>query len=215
MYTTIDFLKDILFPIFCIDCNKEGVWWCDSCQEKFPPRLHQENFSGGSSLDSLSFLFPFQENTGLAKLVHFFKYNFATDVKELWQTRIDKCKDESLVNETMVVVPVPLHPRRERWRGFNQADLVARTVSDRYQLPLAGQSLRRIRATAQQAKLSKDDRQKNVKDAFVWSGGTPVPVEVILVDDVFTTGATMQECARVLKANGARRVVGFVLGRAV
>jgi ComF family protein len=107
------------------------------------------------------------------------------------------------------VVPVPLHPARERERGFNQADELARGLG----LPVA-HLLRRVRSTQPQVDLSADARKSNVRDAFICHGTCPAPPRVIvLVDDVTTTGATLDACARVLKAAGVREVRALTAAR--
>jgi len=105
-----------------------------------------------------------------------------------------------------LVVPVPLHPRRLRQRGFNPAGLLARAVAREVGTRCNPIALRRLRDTPSQTKLDRSARRRNVRNAF--ETRTPVPEVVWLVDDVVTTGSTLAECARVLKRAGARRVVG-------
>ena len=114
-----------------------------------------------------------------------------------------------------LVIPVPLHPRRLRQRGFNQSLLLARRISRRYSLVLDFQTLQRIRPTIPQTELSAAERQKNIRGAFAVS--TPQAVNektVLLIDDVFTTGATVEECAKVLLKSGADQVDVLTLARA-
>jgi ComF family protein len=106
-----------------------------------------------------------------------------------------------------LVVPVPLHPRRLRARGFNPAALLARTVAECSGARLCTRSLRRLRDTPSQTGLDRRGRRHNVAGAFGCSGR--VPRSVWLVDDVVTTGATLSECARTLRRAGARRIVGL------
>jgi len=113
-----------------------------------------------------------------------------------------------------VIVPVPLHPSRERARGFNQALLLARRLGRAWDLPVAPAVLTRPRATLPQTDLPADARRANVRDAFVVR--SPRPVEgrhVILVDDVLTTGATVDACARRLDAAGATTVGVLTVAR--
>jgi ComF family protein len=105
---------------------------------------------------------------------------------------------------------VPLFRARERDRDYNQSAVIAGCLGEKYSLPLDTKSLVRVRATKQQATLSREERYKNVQSAFVWQGGD-VPKEVLLVDDVFTTGATLEACARALKEAGVEVVHGFTL----
>ena len=113
-----------------------------------------------------------------------------------------------------VVVPVPLHRRRLWWRGFNQAALLAMTISRRLEVPIELSALTRSRMTTPQTSQDHDARRRNVRRAF--KVAQPARIKdrrVLLVDDVMTTGATVDECARVLMASGAVRVDVLTLAR--
>lgn len=115
-----------------------------------------------------------------------------------------------------LVVPVPLHRARLRWRGFNQAALLGAAVARRLGRPLDVACLARVRPTPPQTMQSHDERERNVRDAFaVRRPGRVAGRRVLLVDDVMTTGATANECARVLLKAGAHGVDVFTLARAV
>ena len=112
-------------------------------------------------------------------------------------------------------MPVPLHLKRLRQRGFNQSLLLARHVADRLQCELDFLSLRRVRYTLPQTGLGKDERRKNVRGAFHLKDPEIVKGKtVLLVDDVATTGNTLNECSRVLKKAGCNEVFCLVLARA-
>jgi ComF family protein len=118
-----------------------------------------------------------------------------------------------ILKDADVVVPVPLHPRREYQRGFNQAEDLARHLGPPV-IPL----LKRIVFTQSQIELPKEQRQANVKDAFALAAPgsrLPVPGVVVLVDDVATTGATLQACALVLKRSGVKEVRALTAARVV
>ncbi len=115
-----------------------------------------------------------------------------------------------------LLMPVPLHSRRLRERGFNQALLLGHEVAQAHGIPLSIDSLARIRPTRPQVELSGAERVRNVAGAFAIRPSCAVDGRsVLLVDDVFTTGATLNECARVLKERGAGRVLALTLARAV
>jgi len=138
------------------------------------------------------------------------KTNLLKPIADLTQGTIERANFAEPID---FVVPVPLHWRRRFKRGFNQSALIAKSFS----LPAAkfNTDLVRIRYTTQQARLTDAERRKNIKDAFAvrryhnFSGKN-----VCLVDDVKTTGATLNECARVLKDAGANKVFAFVLAAA-
>jgi competence protein ComFC len=115
------------------------------------------------------------------------------------------------------VIPVPLHPKRQRERGYNQAAILAKELSRHLHLPLLRNHLRRVRPTEHQtAQTGRRARQQNVKDAFqVRHPDTLQNQDVILVDDIMTTGATANECAKTLKRAGARSVLVLSLSRRV
>ena len=114
-----------------------------------------------------------------------------------------------------VIVPVPLHPGRLRERGFNQSLLLSRELSKILNAPVDYASLRRVRQTEQQSSLTAEERKKNVAGAFgVIAPGAFNWKTVLLVDDVYTTGATVMECARALKKDGAT-VAALTLARAL
>jgi ComF family protein len=115
-----------------------------------------------------------------------------------------------------LLVPVPLHPARERDRGFNQAALIAARLGRGLGLPLAIRAIRRVRPTRVQTELTAAERRANVREAFVVAEVARVrDRHVALVDDVLTTGATLAECARVLAAAGARSVGALTVARVV
>jgi ComF family protein len=117
-------------------------------------------------------------------------------------------------NDYELVIPVPLHPRRLRWRGFNQAALIGRAVARRLGRPLDVRTLIRTRATPSQTAQDRRARLRNVHNAFAVARPTRIANRrVLLVDDVMTTGATVDECARTLLAAGARRVDVLALAR--
>jgi len=112
-----------------------------------------------------------------------------------------------------LMMPVPLYPRRERWRGFNQSEILARTVAECFKAPVDVKNLRRVRPTREQASLGKEERALNAVDCFAWQGESLTGKNVILVDDVVTTGATLESCAQVLKEAGAGEVWGLVVAK--
>lgn len=123
-----------------------------------------------------------------------------------------KVRGAEMLSEADFAVPVPLHPSRRRQRGFNQAEDLARNIG----LPLVA-ALRRVRRTAPQADLPAGQRHGNVRDAFApgRDSGSVRGRIVVLIDDVSTTGATLDACARVLKDNGAREVRALTAARVV
>lgn len=109
-----------------------------------------------------------------------------------------------------VLVPVPVHPSRLRRRGFNQALELAGRLAKKWDIPVAAGMLIRIRKTMPQRNLNPGERLRNLQEAFAvnpeWTARRPAPQTVLLVDDIYTTGSTMEACARVLKQAGVERI---------
>jgi ComF family protein len=115
-----------------------------------------------------------------------------------------------------LIVPVPLHPKRLRWRGFNQSVLLARQVSQRYRVDLDPFVLRRSVETPPQTQLTEEERRRNVRRVFELDPARSVEKKsILLVDDVYTSGATVNECSRTLRKSGAQEVFVLTLARAV
>ena len=114
------------------------------------------------------------------------------------------------------IVAVPLHPDRRRERGYNQAELIAKPLARRLSVKLASDAMVRIMPRPPQLVLSRSEHWKSVRGAYAMRAGAQVDkLRVLLVDDVLTTGATLDACARVLKKAGAAAVMGLTVGRVV
>jgi len=150
------------------------------------------------------------------KLVHAFKYSGKTKVGELLgQALAALVQQDEVLSAADLVCPVPLHPARQRERGFNQSLLLAAAVSMNTGIPLADCLVRRKNTSTQTAKTSPEARRKNLEDAFRLKPGADVAGKtVLLVDDVMTTGATLDPAARELLKGGAVSVLGAVVAAA-
>ena len=156
------------------------------------------------------------DNSVIKNLIHYFKYqsfeNLAPILGKIIINYIENCK---LRIENFIIVPIPLHHRRERERGFNQAKLLAEIITKKFNLELKD-CLKRIKNTKPQSQLKNSEkRQSNVSRCF--SAVNPNLIKgknIILIDDVFTSGATMNEAIKILKANGAKQIIALVLAKA-
>jgi ComF family protein len=154
----------------------------------------------------------------IREVIHRFKYGGKTFlVRPLARMLIGPGKELTRLHRIDTIVPVPLHYRRLRQRGFNQASLLGRRLGSLLQLPVDYSNLKRTRWTEPQIGLSRKQRAENVKGAFSLKAPEKVKDKgVLLVDDVFTTGETVDQCVKVLKKNGgAREVVVLTVARTV
>lgn len=153
----------------------------------------------------------------LLEVIHRFKYQGRTHVGEvLGQFMAAHDYGSFRIPDYTMLVPVPLHRKRLRERGFNQSVILARAVAGHHSLPMDFTVLRRNVYTEPQVMLGKDARGANVRGAFEVTDRERVKNEkILLVDDVYTTGSTVRECARVLRSSGAAEVAVLTLARAV
>lgn len=148
----------------------------------------------------------------LREAIHAFKFHGKRALaRPLADLMVEECRDV-LVGGAAVLVPVPLTRERRASRGFNQATLLAERVAREMGLAVKPGWLRRVRSTVAQSDLSAAERQTNVRGAFAASSAV-AGRHVVIVDDVFTTGATVRECARALRAAGAARVGALTVAR--
>ena len=152
------------------------------------------------------------------KGIHAFKYRFASDLADEFVSQTDN-QILSGFKEPLLI-PIPLHKKREKWRGFNQSSLIANKLAKKFGIICAENILIRTENTTPQAQLGKEERLQNIRGKFAVNdevlriilceveGSQPT---FVLVDDVWTTGSTMQEAAKVLKKAGVQEVWGFTL----
>ena len=138
-------------------------------------------------------------------------HHFKALAPSLAQLLVDYLKSKPLSAD--VIVPVPLHRRRLKRRGYNQSDLLARELGKGMNIPVVDDCLRRLRDTPSQTKSAAERRHANMQEAFACESGRLWQKHVILVDDVSTTGATLNSCAIALKESGVASVWGLTLAR--
>lgn len=170
---------------------------CGQCLSK-PPHFD-------ATLAAYSYDFP------LDKLVQSFKYGHRLALGAYFGRQLAVLAEKTAAD---LIIPLPLHPLRLRQRGFNQALELARPVGQALHLPIDSSSCRRIRNTQAQATLAWRERTKNIRGAFHCAADLSGQ-RIILLDDVMTTGASLDECARTLKLHGATAVTVLVVARAL
>lgn len=209
--------KEVDDSYLCADCEKKlvlnvGARRCDRCSR---PLVAEERFCpscGGGDRTYFTKAFARYVYDGeLTKMIHEFKFRRKAYYKEFFAEELRKGL-ESLPSVD-VIVPVPMHPRRKRKRGYNQCVLLANELSRITGIP-ARLSLEKIIDTREQVGLSGEERRSNVKGSFKIADKEAIKGKaVLLIDDVMTTNATVNECARLLKLGGAGEV--YVLALAI
>ena len=198
-----EIVLDILFPKKCLGCNKEGKYICKNCE------LFMLDLSEAWPLTSF-----WEYNGIIKKAIHQIKYGGTYDmVRELVN------KKEFEIDKNTIITFVPMYIKKEKERGFNQAEIIAKELRKKTGLPVA-KLLEKVKETSDQASLDREHRLTNLKNTFAICDkpGLYKPCllqNILLVDDVYTTGATMEECRKVLYKAGFRNINYFTLARTV
>lgn len=226
-----NFILELIFPSSCYKCKKSGAYLCISCYDSldiFPHsicphcdiRLPEGKLSDKCynvlKLDRLFTCSNFRDET-LNKLIKDLKYKKSyTLSKPLAQFTYWWLKKEGYIEEIKknidVIIPIPIHLKKHKERGFNQVEKIAQELSKLANMPVAVDLLIKIRKTRSQVETeNKKERERNLKNAFSVSGSSTSKMVILLVDDVITTGSTMRECAKTLRRAGAKEVWGLAI----
>ncbi len=218
LHKTWETLLDWVFPPKCGGCGKTGQWLCDACLSQVAyveaphvPLPHPKSWtSGGVALEHIYAVAWFEGP--VRNLIHNFKYKGQRVLRTpLAQLLVEKW--DTVEHPTDLIVAVPLHPSRERERGYNQSYLLSQELGKAIEIPAPRDGLRRVRNTLPQVDLSAHERWLNVQDAFSGDRTVLNGRSVLLVDDVCTTGATLLACARAAFEAGARYVWALTVAR--
>ncbi|OGY44255.1 MAG: hypothetical protein A2820_03190 [Candidatus Buchananbacteria bacterium RIFCSPHIGHO2_01_FULL_40_35] len=218
---------DILFPIKCLGCHRAGEWLCADCLAKIKiysyyhcPICGQENKNGSvcgycrpsSFLDGLLVML---ENNRLTKqLINLAKYDFIVDLLKGLEPKIAEYLRRNLFwRDSYVLAPIPLHRRKFLERGFNQSQIICEVINKIKGNEINNSLLEKIKYHHPQVGLSADKRRVNITGSFKINQNNSGDHDrtIILVDDVYTTGSTLEAGAKELKANGYQNVWGLVL----
>ena len=227
MSTAIDRVWATLFPTRCLGCRRHGEPICGRCREAISwlgpehcPRCAEPSALGrycGRCRDSKAALDGLRAACGFEGLVrqaiHDLKYRQGRSLAPLVADFLARSLHERPL-QADVIVAVPLAPARPRERGYNQSELLADHLAEMIGVASAPSALQRVRETPPQVGRSAAERRQNVRGAFACPDPDAVRGRrVMLIDDVATTGSTLQACAEPLKEAGAARVFGLVVAR--
>ena len=199
-------ITDILFPKICIACGEEGRYICEKCS-LFLSEVPNITKTGG-----LEELVSIWEYEGVIKRILLkIKQEGVFDVVNELVEKAFEIRETYIPEDTKITF-VPMFKKKERRRGFNQAELIAKKIGE-----ITGKEvltlLEKAKDTPSQDELSKEKRIVNVRDSF--SLINKPPSSILLIDDFWVSGATMRECCRILKISGVKKIFGFTLARIV
>ena len=216
---------DLLFPPYCIGCGREGNYICGRCERELPyisppfcsicgrPLSADGNCPGCISKDHAidGIRAPFLFDGLIRHAIHELKYHNLRALAPVLAGFLFEYLSENTVPGN-ILVPVPIHPKRLRERGYNQSSMIAHKLGSLCGSPVIDSCLARMTYVAPQARLSSAaDRLKNITGAFACRDSQLKDKHVILIDDVSTSGATLNACAGALKSAGAAGVWGLTI----
>ena len=219
---------DFVFPKVCLGCGKAGLYICKNCVDKLPmppgicPICGKPSIDGVThtkclspfSLNGLNSIWPYQGV--MRKALITLKYKFAYEIaNEISVFLADKLSHPTLNSfKNALFVPIPSHPLRKDWRGFNQAEIIGKSISDIFGWRFAPEILFRKRIVAPQTGLRGKERRQNIRGVFCLNPDHKLHATgCILFDDVWTTGSTLKEACKVLKRKGAKTIWGLTIAR--
>ncbi len=225
-------LVDLLFPKRCLQCGRSGTYICTNCIAKVKLAKQLCIECQKPAIDGITHvgcLKPFGLNGVLAgyeyrgvikRVVKSIKYRFATDMaEEVAGLLVNQLQDGiNALPENSLIIPVPLHERRQRWRGFNQAEELGRIIARKMGWRFHPSLMLRTKYTIPQVELKGDNRRSNIKRAFGLNPRYQKSINnhqsLIVFDDVVTTGATIREVCKVIKHyNKSLSVWGLSIAR--
>lgn len=219
LHTIVNNILDIVFPIYCLSCQKRGEYLCLNCLSESPVAMRE----------SASWIFPMFDyrHPPIKKAIWFLKYNGKRNLASVFAEAIHGHILEELADrKTMenfnqaILIPIPISRHRRRERGFNQTELIAEAlakIDQNQNFTIRTDILIKKDDTTHQARIeSRRARIDNIKDSFLISPKIDLyqnlkRKNIILLDDVTTTGATLSEARRILKEFGARKVIAFTV----
>jgi len=222
-------LKDILSPKKCYSCKKEWHFLCNDCEKKikkYKPlcfvckqesekyKIHKKCKNNNIYYDKIIIKYHYDWYY-ISKMVKDWKFYQKKDVmREFWEQLWEVLEQNYFNSWNFILIPTPLHFLRYFKRGYNQSELLSDEISKKCNIPTYKNILYRKNITRQQSKLSKIERHKNIKNCFAIRMEQLDKIDkkrIILVDDVVSTGATLNEMAKLLKTNWAIEVIGLCI----
>jgi len=198
-------IASLLFPNICLICEERissSVLVCDECWGKLKPNS-EEVIRSKNIPENLDSVYPvFEFNDEIQTIIHNMKYAGRRSLARELGRRVAWYIPAGFINSDAVLVPIPLFPVKRRERGYNQAELIAQGIAEFVDIPINTKLIKRVKNTVTQTHLDAQQRHENMQNAFAIADASMLNSirSIVLVDDVYTTGATMNAAATVLKA---------------
>ncbi len=227
----LDSINDFFFPRICEGCGSVGAYICDECmrikfkfvdvqrchvcKKKVHKGVAHDKCGGKTRLDGVFIISKYSKfiEDYIGDIKYEFYYAMIDDLVKVMNFALKKNIDFKRIVKSSAITFVPLHKKRKRWRGFNQSEEMAKKIADFWNCPCL-KLLNRVKNTKCQVGLDKKERLNNLDNSIKIVQGTDVKTSsIIVVDDVMTTGNTLEECAKVLKSKGFKKIYGLIFAR--
>jgi len=217
----INSVFDFIYPPLCLNCgnslSEQEELICEKCWNATP---FNENYFSAEDINSITgplyfseFHWCFSIDENILKIIHNFKYSGFKKLKYRLGEFLVK-RIYTIINSQPVdlIVPVPLHKKREKSRGYNQSALLCEAIIGKLNVPYSSNILKKTVNNKSQTSLTRDERAQNVKGVFAIEDVQEIKNKhVLIIDDVFTTGSTINECSKVLMENDAKRITALTV----
>lgn len=216
----INYLLHILYPEICLGCgnvlSQVGAMLCNSCRSQMP-RTHffektvnpiAERFYGRVHFEHVASAFYYDKDSIVQRLVYEFKYA-KNEVAALLAGKLmlEEMQQSSWINDIDAILPVPLSPKRKHWRGFNQAERIAQPIAEHWKIPLWTTAVGRIVHTETQTHKTREERWESMQNVFATIAPQSLQGKhILLVDDIITTGATIETLALEILKNAKIKI---------
>jgi ComF family protein len=211
----IENILNIIFPKSCLNCGKQGEGYiCSSCFSLAKTNLHIEE-TQNEIYDYFIYLDDYKKDIRTKMLALKF-YNKAYIAEYFAELIIKSNKINSFLKNFDSIIPVPMFKNKKNLRGYNQTELVAKILSKKLDIPIDTNYLVKAKENKTQSLLKVHEREENVKGVFEINSKSTLNINtsIILIDDIFTTGATIRECSRILKESGIEKICILVIAKA-
>lgn len=211
-------IENFIFPPCCLICSKlSKEIWCKDCKKG----LYEKAIFKVENIEKDGYFFEkqiyiFQYKDKIRNLILDYKFNDKSYLYKIFAEIIIKNKKIcGILEKYDIIIPVPIHKKRKRQRGYNQSELIAREIANRIQnIEYKNDVIQKIKHTLPQSSLSKEQRKQNVKNVYKVIKKEKIENKnVILFDDIYTTGNTVNEVAKIAKENGAKEILVFTIAK--
>ena len=211
-------IQELLFPPLCYICGKRGKnIICERCSRKLKKLAKYKIEQHDAEIDYFSYhIYLFEYAGNIRKLLLDFKFHDKSYLCEIFVKFLLKNEKISrFLKNYDIIIPVPIHKKREKERGYNQSLLIANKWKEKEEkITVEAKVLKKVKHTKPQSMLSREERRENAKQVYEIQNVEKIKEKnIILLDDIYTTGSTAKECARILKENGAKNIVVVTIAK--